>query len=124
MARASAPRIYVTLAAPTLSGMEALAVRVAGVAVGYELRLDYLHEISQLEAQLHPMLARLHFPHTIATCRMAAAGGMMRGTLADQTAVLSAAVRAGCQWVDVEIESVRKEKGTGSLSPGWMWSFR
>ena len=88
--------------------MEALAIHVSGVPVGYELRLDYLQDFSQLESQLHQMLMRLHFPQTIATCRMAAAGGMLQGTLADQAAILSAAVRAGCQWVDVEIESVQK----------------
>jgi 3-dehydroquinate dehydratase type I len=33
---------------------------------------------------------------------------MFQGTLADQVGILSAAVRAGCQWVDVEIESVQK----------------
>ncbi len=108
MAKPSSPRIYVSLAAPTLSAMEALAIRVSGVPVGYELRLDYLQDFSQLESQLHQMLMRLHFPQTIATCRMATAGGMMRGTLADQAAILAAAVRAGCQWVDVEIESVQK----------------
>jgi 3-dehydroquinate dehydratase/shikimate dehydrogenase len=88
--------------------MEALAIHVSGVPVGYELRLDYLQDFSQLESRLHGMLARLHFPQTIATCRMAAAGGMMHATLADQAAVLAAAVRAGCQWVDVEMESVEK----------------
>ena len=108
MARTSTPRIYVTLAASTLNEMEALAVRVAGAAVGYELRLDYLQDTSHLESQLRPMLARLHSPRIIATCRTAAAGGMMRGTVAEQMAVLSAAVRAGCQWVDIEIESVKK----------------
>ena len=108
MAKSNSPRIFVTLAAPTLSAMEALAIRVSGVPVGYELRLDYLQDFSQLESQLHQMLMRLHFPQTIATCRMATAGGMLQGTLADQAAILSAALRAGCQWVDVEIESVQK----------------
>ena len=108
MAKQNSPRIFVSLAAPTMNAMEALAVRVSGVPVGYELRLDYLQDFSQLESQIHQMLMRLHFPQTIATCRMAAAGGMFQGTLADQAAVLSAAVRAGCQWVDVEIESVPK----------------
>ena len=88
--------------------MEALAIHVSGVPVGYELRLDYLQDFSQFESQLHQMLTRLHFPQTIATCRLVAAGGMMTGTLADQAAILAAAVRAGCQWVDVEIESVQK----------------
>jgi 3-dehydroquinate dehydratase/shikimate dehydrogenase len=108
LAKSNSPDIFVTLAAPTLSAMEALAIHVTGVPVGYELRLDYLQDFSQFESQLHQMLMRLHFPQTIATCRMATAGGMMRGTLADQAAILSAAVRAGCQWVDVEIESVQK----------------
>ncbi|MFZ0962751.1 MAG: shikimate dehydrogenase [Terriglobia bacterium] len=108
MAKSSSPRIYVSLAAPTLNAMEALAIRVSGVPVGYELRLDYLQDFSQFEPRLHQMLTRLHFPQTIATCRMATAGGMMRGTLEDQARILTAAVRAGCQWVDVEIESMRK----------------
>jgi 3-dehydroquinate dehydratase/shikimate dehydrogenase len=108
LAKPNSPRIYVSLAAPTLSAIEALAIRVSGVPVGYELRLDYLQDFSQFESQLHQMLMRLHFPQTIATCRMTTAGGMLRGTLADQAAILSAAVRAGCQWVDVEIESLQK----------------
>lgn len=108
MAKANAPRIYVSLAAPTLSAMEALAIRVSGVPVGYELRLDYLQDFSQLESQLGQMMARLHFPQTIATCRRAPAGGMFQGTPESQLAILAAAVRAGCQWVDVEIESVQK----------------
>ncbi|HMD84793.1 MAG TPA: shikimate dehydrogenase [Terriglobia bacterium] len=107
MAKPNSPHIYVSLAAPTLSAIEALAIRVSGVPVGYELRLDYLRDFSQFESRLHQMLMRLHFPQTIATCRLAMAGGMLRGTLADQAAILSAAVRAGCQWVDVEVESVR-----------------
>jgi len=107
LAKPNSPHIYVSLAAPTLSAIEALAIRVSGVPVGYELRLDYLRDFSQFESRLHQMLMRLHFPQTIATCRLAMAGGMLRGTLADQAAILSAAVRAGCQWVDVEVESVR-----------------
>jgi len=108
LAKPSVPHIFVSLAAPTLSAMEALAVHVAGTPIGYELRLDYLQNFTQFESQLHQMLMRLHFPQTIATCRLAAAGGMMRGTLADQVTILSAAVRAGCQWVDIEMESVQK----------------
>jgi len=108
LAKSNSPHIYVSLAAPTLSAIEALAIHVAGVPVGYELRLDYLQDLSQFESRLRQMLMRLHFPQTIATCRMATAGGMLRGTLADQAAILTAAVRAGCQWVDIEIESLQK----------------
>jgi 3-dehydroquinate dehydratase/shikimate dehydrogenase len=108
LARTNSPHIFVSLAAPTLGAMEALATRLSGAPVGYELRLDYLQDFSQLESKLHQMLARLHFPQVIATCRLATAGGMLQGSVADQTAILSAAVRAGCQWVDLEMESVQK----------------
>jgi 3-dehydroquinate dehydratase / shikimate dehydrogenase len=108
LAKPNAPRIFVSLTAPTLSAMEALATRAAGAPVGYELRLDYLQDFSQLEAQLRQMLTRLHFPQTIATCRLAAAGGMLPSTPDNQLGILSAAVRAGCQWVDIEMESVEK----------------
>ncbi len=96
------------MAAPTLDALEVLAAHVSGATVGIELRLDYLQDFAQFEYQLHQMLARLHFPQTIATCRMAAAGGKFQGTLSDQLMILSAALRAGCQWVDLEIESVQK----------------
>ena len=113
LAKPTSPRIYISLAAPTLSAMEALAVRTPGMPVGYELRLDHLQDFAQLEVQLHQLLLRLHCPQAIATCRMESAGGMFRGTSSDQAAILSAAVRAGCQWVDLEIESV--QKGGGEL---------
>jgi 3-dehydroquinate dehydratase/shikimate dehydrogenase len=87
--------------------MEALAGRMTVVPLGFELRLDYLREFAQLESQLHQMLLRLHFPPTVATCRRAEAGGKFKGTVAQQSQVLSAAVRAGCQWVDLEMESVK-----------------
>ncbi len=108
LAKQTVPRIFVTLAAPNLGAMEALAGRVAGMPVGYELRLDYLQDFTSLESQLHQMLMRMHFPQVIATCRRQEAGGMMAGTVQDQIAILAAAVRAGCQWVDLELESVRK----------------
>jgi len=106
LAKAALPRMFVTLAAPNLNTMEALAVRVSGSPVGYELRLDHLKDIADLESQLHQMLVRLHSPQTIATCRRVEAGGLFVGSVEQQTAVLCAAVRAGCPWVDMEIESL------------------
>jgi len=107
LAKPIAPQVFVTLVAPTLAGIEALAGRTIGSPVGYELRLDYLQDLSQFETQLHQMLVRLHYPPSIATCRRRGAGGKFNGTVAQQAEVLAAAVRAGCQWVDVELESVK-----------------
>lgn len=103
------PHIFVTLAAPSISALEALAGRLSGAPVGYELRLDHLKETEDLEAQLHQMLMRLHFPPTIATCRRVEAGGLFAGPVTQQMAVLKAAVRAGCHCVDVEMESVKRQ---------------
>ncbi len=108
MSKASPPRIFVTLAAPSLAAMEAEATRSVGTPVGYELRLDYLQDPSQVEHDLHPMLVRLHVPQTIATCRRVEAGGMFKGSVKEQIAILSAAAAAGCHWVDLEIESLRQ----------------
>ena len=76
--------------------------------MGCELRLDHLQDFAQFEFSLHQVLARLHAPQTIATCRREEAGGAFKGTVEQQAAVLAAAVRAGCQWVDIEIESIKQ----------------
>jgi shikimate dehydrogenase/3-dehydroquinate dehydratase type I len=76
--------------------------------VGYELRLDYLQDFTQFEFALHQMLSHLHAPPTIATCRREEAGGAFKGSVEQQAAVLAAAVRAGCHWVDIELESIKE----------------
>ncbi|MGO9272816.1 MAG: shikimate dehydrogenase [Terriglobia bacterium] len=106
MAKSSTPRIFATLASSTLAGLEAQAGKVDSPEVGLELRLDHLKETHGLESALDQMLSRLHSRHMIATCRRTEAGGLFDGTIEQQGNLLAAAVRAGCQWVDVEIESV------------------
>jgi len=75
-----------------------------------ELRLDYL---------LRPGLAlpkiRLFFevyPHAvvIATCRRASSGGKFKGTVAAQLEILNKAAAAGCQLVDIELQTASKLK--------------
>ena len=46
----------------------------------------------------------------IATCRRAASGGKFRGSIASQLDVLNKAVAAGCQLVDVELQTASKCK--------------
>ena len=108
MTKHTIPRIFISLGGPSLNAIEHLAARAGAPAVGYELRLDYLQDLSDLDARLHQMLVRLHFPQTIATCRRTEAGGQFRGSIQQQAGLLTAAIRAGCQWVDVEIESVAR----------------
>ncbi|MGH9448298.1 MAG: type I 3-dehydroquinate dehydratase, partial [Terriglobia bacterium] len=106
MAKHNQPRILVTVAAPTLTAAQVQADSVGSSQVGYEWRLDYLQDFAELERKLHEMLFELRFPHSIATCRRVEAGGLFNGSVEEQAQVLAAAVRAGCHWVDVEIESV------------------
>ena len=86
--------------------MEGVVNSLDGSHLAYELRLDYLQDATDLERRLHQTLTRLHLSQSIATCRRAEAGGFFQGTVAQQIELLVAAVRAGCQWVDLEIESV------------------
>src|SRR5208337_2024644 len=88
--------------------MEAQAGRFSSAGVGYELRLDYLQNFTDFEVSLHQILLRTHLPQVIATCRREEAGGAFKGSVEEQVAVLAAAVRAGCQWVDLELESIQQ----------------
>jgi 3-dehydroquinate dehydratase / shikimate dehydrogenase len=75
-----------------------------------ELRLDWLagdqeidRFVRRLEADRSARRATL-----IATCRRRAAGGRYRGTIAEQLVHLADAIRVGCAWYDLEIETVRQ----------------
>ena len=114
MAKTTTPRIFVTLGGASLAAMEAQASHLSGAPLGYELRLDQLQDFTQFASSLRQMLSRLHGLQTIATCRREVAGGAFKGTVEQQTAILADAVCAGCQWVDIEIESI-KETGAALL---------
>jgi 3-dehydroquinate dehydratase/shikimate dehydrogenase len=70
-----------------------------------EFRLDYLSR----PGLALPRLKQFHeyYPHvvSIATCRRAASGGKFRGSLAKQLDILNKAAAAGCQLVDLELQS-------------------
>jgi len=73
-----------------------------------ELRLDWLAGDRELESFLVD-LRRTKFGRRmtlIATCRRKKAGGRFSGSLPAQLAVLHRAIAAGCQWIDLEIESL------------------
>jgi len=79
--------------------------RAQGLARTIELRLDWLigdREISKFLAALSKFRLRAT---CIATCRRAKAGGRYPGSIARQLLHLAEALRAGCTWYDLEIES-------------------
>src|SRR5215471_6155361 len=75
-----------------------------------EFRLDYLPR----PALALPRLKRFndYHPHVtaIATCRRATSGGKFKGSIANQLDVLSKAAAAGCQLIDIELQTAEKCK--------------
>src|SRR5579862_6225941 len=73
-----------------------------------ELRLDWLLTDKEILIFLR-RLSRTRLRATlIATCRRRQAGGRYRGPIANQLLILAEAIRAGCAWCDLEIESACK----------------
>jgi 3-dehydroquinate dehydratase/shikimate dehydrogenase len=102
-----------TRAADLLAGLRTAAREASTI----ELRLDWLanrREIDRAIAGLRALLNsprapwRKHAPTLIATLRRKQAGGEFTGTVADQLEIILAAISAGCQWCDFEIESAKK----------------
>jgi 3-dehydroquinate dehydratase / shikimate dehydrogenase len=78
-----------------------------------ELRLDWLGsraEIRKFVRWLTGKEGKLARNRTtlLATCRRRLAGGKFGGGIKDQVEILREAGRAGCPWLDIEIESVEK----------------
>ena len=76
-----------------------------------ELRLDWLlsdREIDRFLQRLEANRSARKGATLIATCRRHAAGGRYGGTIAKQLVHLADAIRAGCAWYDLEIETLRQ----------------
>src|SRR5579872_1551637 len=75
-----------------------------------EFRLDYLPRPALALPKIAEFMA--YHPHVIAiaTCRRAASGGKFRGSIPTQLEILGKAAAAGCQLVDVELQSAVKCK--------------
>jgi len=72
-----------------------------------ELRLDYLRDAKERAAFLAWLGREDRRAVLIATCRSRRGGGLFRGSGREQIEILQNAVRAGCGWCDVEIETAR-----------------
>jgi 3-dehydroquinate dehydratase / shikimate dehydrogenase len=73
-----------------------------------ELRLDWLEDNREIARFLRKLAAAKLQAAMIATFRRRQAGGKYRGSIGQQLAHLAEAVRAGCRWYDLEIESIRE----------------
>ena len=103
-------RVCVAIAAPNPGEMLEKAETVARDNPFIELRLDYLPrpglafpKIKEF-TETHPHVA------VIATCRRVASGGKFKGPISSQLEVLGKAAEAGCQLVDVELQTAVRLK--------------
>ncbi len=75
-----------------------------------ELRLDYLSKPALALAKIKQFFELHHGIVMIATCRRISSGGRFRGSIASQLDILAKAAAAGCQLVDVELQTATKCK--------------
>lgn len=105
------PRVCVAVTAPDPAQLLDKAEGLVRDNPFLEFRLDYLPKPGLALPKIRSFFEM--FPHAvvIATCRRATSGGKFRGSVASQLELLSKAAAAGCQLVDVELQTALKCKG-------------
>ncbi len=108
-------KICAVVAAESAAAMWRQLKRALAETKTIELRLDWLANDGEIERFLARLAANGRGGASarrrrtlIATCRRREAGGRYRGTIAKQLVHLGAALRAGCEWYDLEIESASR----------------
>src|ERR1700740_1882100 len=104
------PRVCVAVIGPDPGQLIEKAENLVRDNPFLEFRLDYLPRPGLALPKIRSFF-EVH-PHAvvIATCRRAANGGKFRGTVVSQVDVLARAAAAGCQLVDVELQTAAKCK--------------
>src|SRR5258708_13749678 len=75
-----------------------------------EFRLDYLSKPALALPRIKRFMESYPGTVAIATCRRAASGGKFKGSIASQLDILGKASAAGCQLLDVELQTAMKCK--------------
>src|SRR5579859_4281346 len=75
-----------------------------------ELRLDYIPRPATALAKLREFTETHPHITVIATCRRATAGGKFQGSIAAQLEILAKAAAAGCQLIDIELQTAVRLK--------------
>jgi 3-dehydroquinate dehydratase/shikimate dehydrogenase len=104
------PRVCLALAGDTAEEILATAESMARENPFLEFRLDYLKQPLAALPKIHRFLETHQYVTAIATCRRADNGGKFKGTVASQLEILTKAHAAGCQIVDLELQSAISAK--------------
>lgn len=106
-------RVCVAITGNTPQEMLERAAEAVRENTFFEFRLDYLPKPLLFLPKLKQFLEERREVTAIATCRRAANGGKFKGTIAAEIEVLGKAAAAGCQIVDVELQTASSIKATG-----------
>ena len=98
------------VSADTVDEMLEIAEAMAQDNPLLEFRLDYLRQPQAALLKLRRFLDTHQYVTAIGTCRRADSGGKFKGSLASEMDILAKAQAAGCQIVDLELNSALKAK--------------
>jgi 3-dehydroquinate dehydratase/shikimate dehydrogenase len=104
------PRVCLALSGETIDDMLVISESLARDNPFIEFRLDYLKQPLAALPKLHRFLETHQYVTAIGTCRRIENGGKFKGSLASQLEILGKAHTAGCQIVDLELQSAAKGK--------------
>jgi len=104
------PRVCVAVIGADANQMVEKAEALARDNSFLELRLDYLAKPGLALSRIKRFTESHHGTVVIATCRRASSGGKFKGSIASQLDILGKASAAGCQLVDVELQTASKCK--------------
>jgi 3-dehydroquinate dehydratase / shikimate dehydrogenase len=104
------PRVCVAIAGTDANEMIEKAEALARDNPFIELRLDYLPKPGLALGKVREFTESHPHVAVIATCRRVASGGKFRGPIPSQLELLGKAADAGCQLVDVELQTVTRLK--------------
>jgi 3-dehydroquinate dehydratase / shikimate dehydrogenase len=104
------PKVCLAVSADTADEMLEIAETRARENPFLELRLDYIKQPLTAMAKIRQFLETHQYVTAVATCRRADNGGKFKGSIASELEVLNKAHAAGCQIVDLEMESALKTK--------------
>src|SRR5947209_4774892 len=104
------PRVCVAVTGTDAAEMVEKAESIVRDNPFIEFRLDYLAKPALGIPKIKQFLEYHSYVTAIATCRRASSGGKFKGSLAAQLEILSKASAAGCQVLDLEVQSASAAK--------------
>src|SRR6202035_4154470 len=104
------PRVCVAVAAPEPTELIQKAEGLIRDNSFLEFRLDHISKPGLAIPKVKHFLETHSGVMVIATCRRVASGGKFRGSIVSQLDILGKAAAAGCQLVDVELQTASKCK--------------